>query len=59
MQMKTMSARQAKNSFGLLMDSARAGPVIIEKHGRPVVAVLAVEKYEALISAARRKKADG
>lgn len=46
--MKTMSAREAKNSFGLMIDTARAGPVQIEKHGRGVVVVLAVEEYERL-----------
>jgi prevent-host-death family protein len=46
--MKTMSAREAKNSFGLMIDIARAGPVQIEKHGRGVVVVLAVEEYERL-----------
>ena len=35
--MKTMSAREAKNRFGLMIDSARAEPVLIEKHGRGVV----------------------
>lgn len=43
--MKTMSARDAKNAFGMLIDSARAEPVTIEKHGRPVVVVLSVEEY--------------
>ena len=46
--MKTMSAREAKNAFGLLIDTARAEPVRIEKHGRGVVVVLAVEEYERL-----------
>lgn len=46
--MKTMSAREAKNSFGLMIDTARAGPVQIKKHGRGVVVVLAVEEYERL-----------
>jgi prevent-host-death family protein len=46
--MKTMSARDAKNGFGLLLDTARAEPVTIEKHSRPVVVVLAVEEYERL-----------
>ena len=41
--MKTMSAREAKNGFGLMIDTARAGPVLVEKHGRGVVVVLAVE----------------
>nr|WP_245423546.1 type II toxin-antitoxin system Phd/YefM family antitoxin [Rhizobium subbaraonis] len=43
-----MSARDAKNAFGLLLDTARAEPVAIEKHGRPVVVVLSVEEYERL-----------
>lgn len=46
--MKTMSAHEAKNRFGLMIDTARAGPVQIEKHGRGVVVVLAVEEYERL-----------
>ena len=46
--MKTMSAREAKNGFGLMIDTARAEPVLIEKHGRGVVVVVAVEEYERL-----------
>ena len=46
--MKTMSAREAKNGFGLMIDTARAAPVLIEKHGRGVVIVMSVEEYERL-----------
>lgn len=46
--MKTMSAREAKNGFGLMIDTARATPVLIEKHGRGVVVVVSVEEYERL-----------
>ena len=46
--MKTMSARDAKHQFGRLIDAARAEPVVVEKHGRPVVVVLAVEEFERL-----------
>lgn len=46
--MKTMSAREAKNGFGLMIDTARAEPVRIEKHGRGVVVVVSVEEYERL-----------
>lgn len=46
--MKTMSARDAKNGFGLLIDTARAEPVLIEKHGRGIVVVVSVEEYERL-----------
>jgi prevent-host-death family protein len=48
--MKTMSARAAKNGFGLMIDTARAEPVRIEKHGRGVVVVISVEEYERLSS---------
>jgi prevent-host-death family protein len=46
--MQTLSARDAKYNFGRLIDTARAGPVTVEKHGRPVVVVVAVEEYERL-----------
>lgn len=46
--MKTLSARDAKNRFGYLIDTARQEPVSVEKHGRPVVVVLSVEDYERL-----------
>jgi prevent-host-death family protein len=43
-----MSAREAKNAFGLMIDTARAEPVLIEKHGRGVVVVIALEDYVRL-----------
>ena len=48
--MHHMSARDAKNGFGRLIDTARAEPVAIEKYGRTVVVVLAVEEYDRLIA---------
>lgn len=46
--MKSVSARDAKNSFGKLIDNALIEPVTIEKHGRPVVVVLSVDRFEEL-----------
>lgn len=46
--MQRMSAREAKNGFGKLIDLARAEPVAIQKFGRSVVIVMAVEEYERL-----------
>jgi len=43
-----MSAKDAKNNFGLLLDCARAAPVEVQKHGRPVVVVLSVEEFKRL-----------
>ncbi|MEW6121688.1 MAG: type II toxin-antitoxin system Phd/YefM family antitoxin [Pseudomonadota bacterium] len=64
--MHRMSARDAKNSFGRLIDLARAEPVAIEKYGRSVVVVIAVEEYERLsdkvnarLSASRSKESEG
>ncbi len=34
--MKTMSAREAKNSFGAFLDSAQREPVVVTKRDRPV-----------------------
>ena len=46
--MKTFSAREGKYNFGRLIDMALAEPVVIEKHGRPVVVVVAVEEFERI-----------
>ncbi|QYZ64696.1 MAG: hypothetical protein OI74_12505 [Gammaproteobacteria bacterium (ex Lamellibrachia satsuma)] len=48
--MKSMSAKDAKNGFGRLLDTARAEPVTVEKHGRAVVVVMSVEEYERLLA---------
>ena len=55
--MKTVSARDAKYNFGRLVDTARATPVVIEKHRRPVVVVLSVEEYERLKALDSKKAA--
>jgi prevent-host-death family protein len=57
--MKSLSAREAKNEFGRLIDLARAEPVTIEKHGRPVVVVMSVEEYERLTVAVSTRPAHG
>lgn len=49
--MQSMSAKDAKYGFGRLIDLARSEPVTVEKHGRPVVVVLAVEEYKRLCDA--------
>jgi prevent-host-death family protein len=46
--MQTLTAKDAKYGFGRLIDLARAQPVAIAKHGRPVVVVMAVEEFERL-----------
>ena len=56
--MKTLSARDAKNGFGNLIDTARHQPVLIKKHGRPVVVVLAVEEYDRITEEKPEKSND-
>jgi prevent-host-death family protein len=56
--MKIMAAKEAKNAFGMLIDTARAEPVAIEKHGRKVVVVLAIEEYERLLAVEHSPKVD-
>ena len=48
--MRTLSAKEAKYEFGKLIDLARASPVAVAKHGRPVVVVLSIEEYERLMA---------
>jgi prevent-host-death family protein len=50
-----MSAKDAKNSFGVLIDTALAEPVTVEKHGRAVVVVLSVEEYGRLRKATQNE----
>ncbi|MBI4252920.1 type II toxin-antitoxin system Phd/YefM family antitoxin [Candidatus Uhrbacteria bacterium] len=42
------SARDAKNSFGRLLDEARDRPVFVEKHGRRVAVMMSLRAYEEL-----------
>jgi hypothetical protein len=46
--MKTMSAREATNAFGLMIDTACAEQLRTEKHWRGVVMVMAAEEHERL-----------
>ena len=43
--MKAVTAKDAKNRFGELMDAIQREPVSIEKHGRPVAVVLSEVAY--------------
>jgi prevent-host-death family protein len=62
--MKTITATEAKNKLGAVMDSALVEPVMIEKSGRNCVVIMAASEYERLIAmedaywAARAVKAE-
>lgn len=44
--MKAVSAKDAKNRFGQLIDDAQREPVTIEKHGRPFAVVQSYEDFQ-------------
>jgi len=46
--MKAVTAKDAKNRFGELMDTVQREPVSIEKHGRPVAVILSEVAYEKM-----------
>ena len=46
--MKAITAKDAKNRFGELMDTVQREPVTIKKHGRPVAVVLSKVEYEKM-----------
>jgi prevent-host-death family protein len=45
MLMKRMSANDAKQRFGEVLDAAQRAPVIIERHGRPKAIVLSYDDF--------------
>jgi prevent-host-death family protein len=46
--MKTMSAKEAKDAFGLLLDTAQREPVTITKKGREVAVLVSKTDFERL-----------
>jgi len=62
MVLKTMSSNEAKQKWGEVMRTAESpqGAVIVESHGKPKVAVISIDRFDALLraEAASRKEAD-
>jgi prevent-host-death family protein len=48
---KTISATQAKNQFGALVESISSGEgdIIVANRGEPIVAIIPAEKYDTLL----------
>ena len=46
--MKKFSAKEAKDEFGRLIDTALQEPVEIQKKGRPVAVLLSLDEYKRL-----------
>lgn len=54
--MSTVSATDAKNRFGELLEMARQEPVRVQKNGRTVAVVVSPEQYEAFLEASSSPK---
>lgn len=48
--MSSITATDAKNKFGQVLEMAQAEPVRIQKNGRDVAIVLSPEQYGALVA---------
>jgi len=51
-----MSAKEAKNNFGKLMEDAQREPVVIQKHGRASAVVVSAEEYKNITLERLRKR---
>jgi prevent-host-death family protein len=54
--MQVFTAKEAKDGFGRLVDVARMEPVLVSKHGRPVVVMMAVEWFDRLNQIATKRQ---
>ncbi len=50
----TVTATEAKNRLGQMLEQARRGPVFIEKAGRRHSVLLSAEQYDALLAPRER-----
>ena len=50
--MREMTAREAKNGFGRLLDSAQSAPVRVTRNGRAVGVMMSMRQFDALRGAA-------
>ena len=50
--MREMTAREAKNRFGRLLDSAQSAPVRVTRNGRAVGVMMSMRQFDALRGAA-------
>lgn len=58
MNMKTISAKEAKNAFGSFLDSAQREPIMITKRDRPIGIFFSMQDVEALIQVSEAFKKD-
>ena len=53
--MKTISALDAKNRFGQLLEAAQREPITVTKQGRPAAIMLSVEDFERIRGASQER----
>jgi prevent-host-death family protein len=53
-----MTATEAKNRFGEVLELARKEPVRVQKNGRDVAVVLSAEDYQLLVARAGERRID-
>ena len=46
--MKNITANEAKQSFGQVMETAQREPVLIRKHNRPAAVILSPQEYDRI-----------
>lgn len=56
--MRTITAIDAKNRFGQLLETAQREPVTVTKQGRPAAVMLSVEDYQRMCGIARDRVLD-
>lgn len=56
--MREVTAKEAKNRFGHLLESAQRAPVRVTRNGRPVGVMMSMQQFERLRGVAWERLAD-
>ena len=56
--MREVTAKEAKNRFGRLLESAQRAPVRVTRNGRPVGVMMSMQQFERLRGVAWKRLAD-
>ena len=56
--MKYVTANEAKQSFGQVMETAQREPVVVRKHNRPTAVILSSQEYDRIRKINRKEFTD-
>ena len=56
--MKYITANEAKQSFGQVMETAQREPVIVRKHNRPAAVIISPQEYDRMRNTNLREFSD-